>query len=218
VTKNDNSYVALLCDAVASRRLAPRARARLQEELRSSLPELNRTWRSHLVGRFAITGGDQLECLLDGPHLVWEIAHGVRSKFPDVDWVIACGRGGLTTLPHPRATAPELDGPCFHAARAALESAKAKRLVFAFGGFGPRVEALAAYYSALFWSWTPTQRRSAAELRWPGGGGGGGPVRDNLSQRLGVHPTAVSHMKRRLAWPLVAAGDTMFQAALLEAS
>jgi len=214
VTKNDNRYVALLCDAVASRRLAPRARARLQEELRSSLPELNRTWRSHLVGRFAITGGDQLECLLDGPHLVWEIAHGVRSKFPDVDWVIACGRGGLTTLPHPRATAPELDGPCFHAARAALESAKAKRLVFAFGGFGPRVDALAAYYSALFWSWTPRQRRSAAE----GGGGGGGPVRDNLSQRLGVHPTAVSHMKRRLAWPLVAAGDTMFQAALLEAS
>ena len=214
MTKNDNRYVALLCDAVASRRLAPRARARLQEELRSALPELNRTWRSQLVGRFAITGGDQLECLLDGPHLVWEIAHGVRSKFPDVDWVIACGRGGLSTLPHPRATAPELDGPCFHAARATLESAKAKRLVFAFGGFGPRVDALAAYYSALFWSWTPRQRRTAAELRWQGGG----PSRDDLSERFGVHPTAVSHMKRRLAWPLVAAGDTMFQAALREAS
>ena len=211
MTKND-TYVALLCDAVASRHLAPRARARLQDELRASLPELNRTWRAHLVGRFAITGGDQLECLLDGPHLVWEIAHGVRHTFADVDWVIACGRGALTTIPRPRATAPELDGPCFHAARAALESAKAKRLVFAFGGFGPSVDGLAAYYSALFWSWTPRQRRTAAELRWQG------PARDALSERLGVHPTAVSHMKRRLAWPLVAAGDTMFQAALREAS
>ncbi len=179
MTKNDNRYVALLCDAVASRRLAPRARTHLQEELRSSLPELNRTWRSHLVGRFAITGGDQLECLLDGPHLVWDIAHGVRSKFPDVDWVIACGRGGLTTLPHPRATAPELDGPCFHAARAALESAKAKRLVFAFGGFGPRVDALAAYYSALFWSWTP---------RGGGGGGGGGRAATTSPSASGSTP------------------------------
>ena len=211
MTKND-TYVALLCDAVASRHLAPRARARLQDDLRASLPELNRSWRAHLVGRFAITGGDQLECLLDGPHLVWEIAHGVRHRFPDVDWVIACGRGALTTVPHPRATAPELDGPCFHAARAALESAKAKRLVFAFGGFGLSVDGLAAYYSALFWSWTPRQRRAAAELRWEG------PGRGALSERLGVHPTAVSHMKRRLAWPLVAAGDTMFQTALQEAS
>jgi hypothetical protein len=211
VTKNDN-YVALLCDAVASRHLAPRARARLQDELRSSLPALNRTWRPYLVGRFAITGGDQLECLLDGPQLVWEIAHGVRSRFSDVDWVIACGRGALTPIPHPRATAPELDGPCFHAARAALESAKAQRLVFAFGGFGPSVAGLAAYYSALFWSWTPRQRRTAAELRWQG------PARDGLSERLGVHPTAVSHMKRRMAWPLVADGDTMFKTALREAS
>ncbi len=209
--KKTDIYVALVCDVSGSRRLSPRSRARLQVDLRASLPELNRTWRKHLAGRFAISGGDQLECLLDDAAPVWDIAHGMRRKFWVVDWVIACGRGPLTTAPHPRATAPELDGPCFHLARAALEAAKRERRVFAFGGFGDRVDALAAYYSALYWSWTPKQRRAAAELRWLR------PALDHLHERLGVHPTAVSHMKRRLAWPLVQAGDTMFRKALQEA-
>ena len=116
----------------------------------------------------------------------------------------------LTDLGDDAIPAPELDGPAFHAARAALDAAKQERRVFAFSGFGDTVAGLAAYYSALYWSWTTRQRRVACGLRfWD---------YDEALQRLGVHPTAVSHMKRRLAWPLVAAGDTMFQAALREAS
>jgi SatD family protein len=211
MTKNAN-YVALLSDIVGSRRLPPRLRARLQDDLRQAVAEFNRRWSKHLVGRFAITGGDQLECLIDDPSLVWEIAHAVRHRFSDVDWIIAAGHGALTTTPRPQATAPELDGPCFHAARAALEIAKTERRVFALAGFGPRADALAAYYSALYWSWTPRQRRLAGALR------GLGAAPSQLSERLKIHPTAVSHMKRRLAWPLVEAGDTMFRAALQEAS
>jgi len=209
MTKTD-TYVAVLCDVIASRRLAPAPRAKLQREIRAGLGAFNARWRRHLVGRFALTRGDEFECLLDSADLVWEIAHGVRSRFTAVDWIIACGRGPLATRAFPRALAPELDGPCFHAARAALEAAKAGRRVFAFGGFGERLDALAAYYSALYWSWTPRQRRLANYLRFYDFA--------VALEKLGVHPTAVSHMKRRLAWPLVAAGDTMFQAALREAS
>src|SRR5207249_3932953 len=35
--------------------------------------------------------------------------------------------------------------------------------------------------------------------------------------QLKVDRSAISHLARRMAWPLVAAGDKMFQAALLEA-
>src|SRR2546428_4986996 len=160
MTKTD-TYVAVLCDVIASRRLAPASRAKLQREIRAGLGAFNARWRRHLVGRFALTRGDEFECLLDSADLVWEIAHGVRSRFTAVDWIIACGRGPLATRAFPRALAPELDGPCFHAARAALEAAKAGRPVFAFGGFGERLDALAAYYSALYWRWTPPQRRGA---------------------------------------------------------
>src|SRR5439155_163790 len=86
----------------------------------------------------------------------------VHFRFPDVAWVVACGLGAVATRLEPRITAPEVDGPCFHAARAALQHAKRRRQLVAFGGFPPGLEPLASYYSALYWSWTPRQRREAA--------------------------------------------------------
>jgi len=201
------TYIALLGDAIGSRALPPRRRARLQRDLRAALPVFNRRWRATLAARFGVTLGDEFQCLLTSAAPVWEIAHTVRAAWPDIEWAIACGRGAVTTLT-PGITAPEADGPCFHAARAAMDDAKRRRLLFAFRGFGEDaiLNALASYYSALYWSWTPRQRHAAKLLR------SGDPAA--TARRLGVHPSAVSHLRRRLAWPLVAAGDTMFQTLL----
>ena len=213
--KKTDTYVAVLGDVIASRRLPPRARARLQRELQAALrTELNRRWRPAIAARFAIARGDEIEGLLHdaaaSAGALWDIAHWIRARFSAVDWIIAAARGPITTAL--AATALEVDGPCFHEARAALDEAKRTRQVFVLRGFPPTTTALAGYYSALYWSWTPRQRRTAGLLRvWD-------RDRDQVRERLKVHPTAVSHMKRRLAWPLVAAGDTMFRAALLEAS
>jgi len=208
VTKNVN-YVAVLADAIGSRALPPKQRAALQDDLRAALrTQVNRRrpWHPHIAAGFAISGGDEIEGLLTDPSIVWDIAHWLRSTFAEVDWIVACARGPITTALAP--TAVEVDGPCFHAAREALEEAKQKREVLTFRGFSPAVDSLATYYSALYWSWTPRQRRQASELRFYG------PALDQLTERLKVHPTAVSHMKRRMAWPLVAEGDRMFRAAI----
>ncbi len=148
--------------------------------------------------------GDELQCLLATAAPVWEIAHHIRSRLAQVDWVVACGRGAISTPLAP--TAPEMDGPCFHEARAAMERAKRQRLVFAFGRFPPALEPLANYYSALYWSWTPRQRRAATLLRL------GSPAA--AAAALEVDRSAVSHLARRMAWPLVAAGDKMFRTLL----
>jgi SatD family protein len=210
VTKND-IYVAVLADVVGSRTLPPKARARLQAHLRTRLRELNRraAWRPTIAAGFAIAQGDEVQGLLRDATLLWDIAHALRTTFAEVDWIIACARGPITTALAP--TAVEVDGPCFHAARAALDAAKRRHQVLAFAGFSPQVDGLAAYYSALYWSWTRGQRRLAAQSR------SGGPSLDELTDRLNVHPTAISHMKRRMAWPLVAEGDKMLRAAILEA-
>ena len=199
-------YVALIADAVASRELPPAARARLQADVRAALKDLNRSYARVLAARFAVTLGDELQCLLAAPQPVWDLAHQVRARLPAVDWVIACGRGPITTPLAP--TAPEVDGPCFHEARAAMDRAKRHRQVFAFGGFAPALDPLASYYSALYWSWTPRQRRAATLLRRGDAAA--------AAARLGVDRSAISHLARRMAWPLVAAGDKMFRA-LLEA-
>jgi SatD family (SatD) len=198
------SYIALIADAIASRELPAATRARLQADARAAVKDLNRRYRRVLAARFAVTLGDELQCLLPTSQPVWELAHDLRARLAAVDWVVACGRGPITTPLAP--TAPEMDGPCFHEARAAMDRAKRQRQVFAFGGFAPALEPLASYYSALYWSWTPRQRRAAILLRL------GDPA--TAATRLGVDRSAISHLARRMAWPLVAAGDKMFRALL----
>jgi hypothetical protein len=103
-------------------------------------------------------------------------------------------------------TAPEVDGPCFHDARAALEDAKQRGQLLAFRGFGATddiLAGLASYYSALHWSWTPRQRRAAKWLR--------ASDRTRAAEELGVHRSAISHLARRMGWPLVTAGDTILR-------
>jgi len=197
------SYVALIADAIASRELPPAARARLQADARAAAKDLNQRYRRVLAARFAVTLGDELQCLLPTPQPVWHLAHDLRARLPTVDWVVACGRERLL---RPSRHGPEMDGPCFHAARAAMDRGKRQRQVFAFGGFAPALEPLASYYSALYWSWTPRQRRAATLLR----------LGDQAAAaaRLDVDRSAISHLARRMAWPLVAAGDKMFRALL----
>lgn len=204
------TYIALIADATASRTLPPDRRARLQRELRAAMPGFNRRWRQALAARFAVTLGDEFQCLLRSAAPLWDIAHLVRHTFPQVEWVVACGRGPVATPLGPGVTAPEVDGPCFHHARTAMDVAKRTRRLVAFGGFPAAVDAFADYYSALYWSWTPRQRRVANLLR-------GSASAASVASALHVDPTAVSHLKRRMAWPLVQAGDKMFRAALVEA-
>src|SRR2546426_4563243 len=202
------SYVALIADAIASRELAPATRPGLQPDVGAAAKDLTQRYRRVLAARFAVTLGDELQCLLATPQPVWDLAHDVRARLPTVDWVIACGRGAITTPLAP--TAPEVDGPSFHAARGALDTAKRDRLIFAFGGFEPAVVAFAGYYSALYWSWTRRQRQAANYLRYYADTLGS----LKLAQSMDIHPTGLSHLRRRMAWPLVEAGDKMFRDAI----
>jgi hypothetical protein len=204
-----SSYVALLADIVASRALPPPRRARLQQELHAAAQDWNRRWRAALAARFAITLGDEVQCLLASAGPLWEIAHTIRARFAQVDWVVAGGLGAVTTPLIKGITAPEVDGPCFHAARVAVGRAKPQRLVFAFEGFGAvqsELDGCASYYSALYWSWTARQRNVAKLLRVTS------PA--ETARKLGIDRSAVSHLARRMAWPLVTAGDTVFQSLL----
>lgn len=198
--------MAFLADVVQSRARAPRARGALQQELHAVAREFNGRYRAHTAARWAVTLGDELQGLFTSAGPVWEAAHELRLCFPAVEFVIACGKGGLTTPLHRGVTAPELDGPCFHAARAALEAAKRDGLVFAFGGFAPTLDAPVRYYSALYRGWTTRQRALATAQR----------ARPDarlaeLAKLIGVEATSISHRRRRMAWHLVASGDTMLQ-------
>lgn len=206
MSKPVTRYIAVLADAVGSRRLAAPARQALQQQLRAALTAANRKWRKAIAARFAITLGDQLEGLLTLDAPLWDIVHYLRAEL-EGDWIIACGRGPLSTALGPSVI--ELDGPCFHEAREALERAKPERLVLAFGGYDDVARAFGAYYSALYWTWTSRQRQAAALLRIME------PAA--VAERLGVDRSAISHLTRRISWRHVEEGDQAFRRYLEEA-
>src|SRR2546427_60747 len=68
------TYIALIADAIASRELPPAARARLQADARTAVKDLNQRYRRVLAARFAVTLGDELQCLLPTPQPVGDPA------------------------------------------------------------------------------------------------------------------------------------------------
>src|SRR5881628_2642105 len=141
------SYVALIADAIASRDLAPATRARLQTDVRAAVKDLNQRYRRVLAARFAVTLGDELQGLLATPQPVWDLAHDVRARLPTVDWVVACGRGPITTplaptapaftKPGPRWTAPSGSVRCWRLAASPPRSSRSPATTRHCTGAGP---------------------------------------------------------------------------------
>src|ERR1051325_4951007 len=86
-------YVAVIADATASRLLPPARRPRLQQDARAAAQQLNRSYARVLAARFAVTLGDELQCLLPGPEPVWEIAHQIRARVPAARFAVPLGAG-----------------------------------------------------------------------------------------------------------------------------
>src|SRR5260221_13665419 len=114
MTKNVN-YIAVLADAIGSRTLLPKARARLQTDIQARGRTLNNRWGSGIAADFAIAPGDEIEGLLKDAQLldkiVWEISHWLRCPLKGGHWIVACARGPISTALAD--TALEEDGPRF---------------------------------------------------------------------------------------------------------
>lgn len=120
------AYWALIGDVVGSRRVADRAR--LQARLERVLRDLNRGWGEALAARFALTLGDEFQALFRGPDALPAAVERVCHGLVGTGVRFGVGWGELATPLRRRAVG--MDGPCFHRARAAIESARrGRRLV-----------------------------------------------------------------------------------------
>lgn len=113
-------YWAVIGDVVASRTIEPRAP--FQAALERLLCRLSQEGGPALASGWTVTVGDEFQALFASPDripvVLESLAHGLsphRLRF-------GLGYGTLSTPLRPRAVG--MDGPCFHAARAALDAAK----------------------------------------------------------------------------------------------
>ncbi|MEM9554396.1 MAG: SatD family protein [Acidobacteriota bacterium] len=150
-------FVAVIGDLVGSRQIEDRAAA--QERLVEVLELLNTKYREHVASRFVVTLGDEFQGLLaiDAPvdGLWWtyqrEMPYPTHFGF------------GFGTLATPlKAEALGMDGPCWYAARSALELAEVEARRFTVEIVGEpatsrRLNKIISLIDRTMERWTPKQ-------------------------------------------------------------
>jgi hypothetical protein len=127
----------MIGDIVRSRRLASLARRDLQRRMMGALQGLNSRFSQALAAKFLITVGDEFQGLFRDPSVIPQVIRLLEISIPDVDLRVGVGRGSLDTDVQEYAIG--MDGPAWHAARTAIDDAKAhRRLGGVFLGFGER--------------------------------------------------------------------------------
>jgi len=118
-----SAFWAVIGDIVRSRAIADRGA--LQARLEGVLPRVNGDLDAAPVSAWTVTLGDEFQALFDTPAplpaVLEQISHGLTGYAVR----FGVGHGPLSTPLKP--TAVGMDGPCFHRARAAVETARRER-------------------------------------------------------------------------------------------
>jgi hypothetical protein len=200
----------MIGDMVASRALAPRQRARVQEEFTDLIDDLNRAHASELAAKFVITLGDEFQALFrrgDGlPRLIWKLEQAFTTRRLRLGF----GYGLIYTSMGEYAI--NVDGPALHHARASLENAKHDSLEGGvFTGFGETMDAalngLARVLHHQRATW-PTRQREVVERLSAGCKG------VDIARELGISKQAVSRYASLAGWEAYAEGERGWTALL----
>ena len=159
-------YIAVIGDLVASRQLADRAGA--QVRLTETLEELNGVFPEAVRSRFVITLGDEFQGLLYGSAALDEVWWRYFARMHTIgETRFGFGVGPLATAVRDQALG--MDGPCFHAARAALERAHDRKRLFAFSihqqaALESAVDAASLLLEQTIRGWTAVQAETVSAL------------------------------------------------------
>lgn len=162
-------YVALIGDIRGSRELEDRNE--VQEEFKEVVNSLNdEIPRKSIASQFTVTTGDEFQALLTDASPAVEAAVAASDQFHPARLRFGIGRGELDTEVNPN-RAIGMDGPCFHRARGAINSAQSQEAwvrVRGWKGFDERVNAMFDLVQCVREDWTDRQAEFARALEVKG--------------------------------------------------
>ena len=204
------SYTALIADVVGSRQFDPDARALLQEDLQAFLLTINEGFAPSIAAQFVITTGDEFQGLLQDGSILPDILWAARMELPDARVRFGFGHGAIHTALLPQAIG--MDGPAFHQARAAIETAAREGWTGGvFRGFGDDadriLDGIAHLLERHVMNLTAKQRLLADLLR-------NGHDQTAVAEQLRVTRQAVSKQVQSLGWKVLSSGEDALRAAL----
>ena len=201
--------IALIADLVRSRAFSAEKRSALQETLHVTLASLNQRYGDAILSRIVVTTGDEFQALLRTaavlPDLVWDLEEQLPVRVR-----IGVGLGPLSTKLQEDAIG--MDGPAWHAARAAILAAKErKRLGGVFLGFGvPNddiLNGLARLLHHFRQRLTLKQRATLGRLRMA-------HRQSTLAKEWNLSKQAIHERVKALKWEVYEEGERAWRSAL----
>jgi len=197
------TWTAVIGDMVHSRALTAAKRAKAQRDFANLITILNRRFRRDIASRFVITLGDEFQGLLSNAEAIPEIVWTIETEYREREVRLGFGFGKLHT-PLQR-VALNIDGPVLHNARAAITTARNRKLLGGiFEGFGTYDTVLTGYAQVLRYvrqRMTERQRTVVALLR-------SGQTQTEVAEKLRISKQAASYHA-------IAAGSEPYRAAEL---
>jgi len=120
--KRPSLFVVVIGDMVRSRRLRRPRRARIQDQLERSFHQINRDFKDSVCTALQFTAGDEFQGVFKTADNIFTLIQRIREAILPVPVRFGVGIGEITTPISDRPQA--MDGPAFHRARDALESAQ----------------------------------------------------------------------------------------------
>lgn len=167
---DDPIFVALIGDIRGSRELEDRKN--VQKEFKGVVNSLNDYIpNSSIASRFTVTTGDEFQVLLTDATDAVDAAVTASDQFHPARLRFGIGRGELDTEVNPN-QAIGMDGPCFHRAREAINSARKDGAWLRVGGWSKdldrRINSLFDLVQCVREDWTDRQAQFAVALKEEG--------------------------------------------------
>lgn len=183
----DPVFVALIGDIRGSRNIEDRQEA--QQEFKRVVDSLNgQIPNNSTASQFTVTTGDEFQGLLTDATDAVEAAVSVSDRLHPVRLRFGIGRGELDTEVNPN-QAIGMDGPCFHRAREAINSARKDGAWLRVGGWSNdidgRINSMFDLVQCVREDWTERQAQFALALKKEG-------AQNRVAERFGVSKSTVS--------------------------
>ena len=167
---DDTVFVALIGDIRGSRELDDRKQ--VQKEFKRVVSSLNEyTPNSAIASRFTVTTGDEFQVLLTDATAAVDAAVTASDRFHPARIRFGIGKGELETQINPE-QAIGMDGPCFHRAREAIDSARKDGAWLRVGGwsndFDRQINSMFDLVQTVREDWTDRQAQFAVALKEAG--------------------------------------------------
>lgn len=184
---DDTLYVALIGDIRGSRELENRSE--VQKEFKQVIDSLNEHIPTRSIASpFTVTTGDEFQVLLTDATAAVDAAVSASDRFHPVRLRFGVGRGGIETEVNPN-QAIGMDGPCFHLARTAINSARSDGAWIRVGGWSQeldgQINSLFDLVQCVREDWTDRQAQFAHALKQEG-------VQKHVADRYDVSKSTVS--------------------------